>query len=105
MKAAAKGDSGAAAAAQLKSLGLQLRQDSSLISYIFIKAHQQSKEDDDQQQSHAAQQQQQQQQQQQHKHAVFVTGLPLGLEEDDLAAVFSCFGDVSQVVLHQTKVR
>lgn len=82
---------------QLKSIGLQLRKDSSLISYIFLKAHQ-VREDDQQQQ-----QGQDEQQQHPHKHAVFVTGLPLGLEENDVEAVFSCFGGVSQVVLHNTK--
>jgi hypothetical protein len=106
--AAAAAGALAPAAPQLKSIGLQLRKDSSLICYIFVKRHQQGAEE-----PAAAQQQQQQQQdepeaaaqQQQHKHAVFVAGLPLDLEEDDLAAVFSCFGDVAQVVLHTTKAR
>jgi hypothetical protein len=98
---------------QLKSIGLQLRNDSSLISYIFLKAHQPREDDHSQQQQQQQQQaaagtsgqQQLLEQQQVARHAVFAAGLPLGLTEEDLEAVLSCFGDVAQVVLHHTKVR
>lgn len=93
-----------AAAAPLKSLGLQLRKDSSLICYIFLKAHQPAHESSGGAAAAAPDHVQAAMQQQQHRNAVFVAGLPLGLEDDDLAAVFSCFGEVAQVVLHTTKV-
>lgn len=37
-------------------------------------------------------------------HTIFVAGLPLGVDQSSLQAVFECFGDVAQVVLHSTKV-
>ncbi|GBF94015.1 hypothetical protein Rsub_07283 [Raphidocelis subcapitata] len=102
--AAAAAAPSAAPQPAMKSLGLQLRKDSSLICYVFLKAHQPKDEAQQPGQQQPGQQQQEQaQQQQQAQNTVFVAGLPLGLSEEDVGAVLSCFGDVAGVVMHHTK--
>eukprot|EP00195_Chlamydomonas_chlamydogama_P016605 CAMPEP_0202911018 /NCGR_PEP_ID=MMETSP1392-20130828/53771_1 /ASSEMBLY_ACC=CAM_ASM_000868 /TAXON_ID=225041 /ORGANISM="Chlamydomonas chlamydogama, Strain SAG 11-48b" /LENGTH=153 /DNA_ID=CAMNT_0049601367 /DNA_START=163 /DNA_END=620 /DNA_ORIENTATION=- len=71
--------------APLHHLGLRHRPGTPFISYIGIKPHQHA--DSDQYQGTAA----------------FITGLPLGFNEAVVTDVFSCFGEVTQVVLHRTK--
>jgi hypothetical protein len=69
-----------------KSLGLQLHPDSAVVSYVYIK-RQKLQEGD----SSAA-------------HALYVTGLPLGLDEAALQAIFQLFGEVVDIVMHPSKV-
>jgi hypothetical protein len=82
-------DAGDHASADFKALGLRLYPAHAplLITYLYLKQHT-AKETGGAVPG-----------------AVFVTGLPLGLDESSLRAVFGCFGDVAQVVLHATKVR
>lgn len=70
-----------------KSIGLRLHASSSVISYVFIKRHRSKQE------------------QAPVENAIFVTGLPLGLDEQHTRAVFGCFGAVSQVLLLHAKVK
>jgi hypothetical protein len=76
------------AAQGFKSLGLQLHPDSSLITYVYIKR--QKAQDGDAAST---------------AHALYVTGLPLGVDEAALQAIFELFGDVEDVVMHPSKVR
>lgn len=76
------------AAQGFKSLGLQLHADSSLITYVYIKR--QKAQDGDAAST---------------AHALYVTGLPLGVDEAALQAIFQLFGDVEDVVMHPSKVR
>jgi hypothetical protein len=69
-----------------KSLGLRLHKGSPFLVYVFMKAHQPSPNE------------------QGVSDILYVTGLPLGLDDDSLAAIFSCFGEVQDVVLHPSKV-
>lgn len=71
---------------QLKTIGLRTRQGSPFITYVSIKRHEAKHNISVQ------------------DNAVFVAGLPLGLDEDICKQIFSCFGEVGQVVLHQSKV-
>lgn len=75
------------AAGGLKALGLRLCPGSPFISYVTFKVHKAAGE------AHVQ------------GPALFVAGLPLSLDEGGVAAVFGCFGDVRQVVLHPSKVR
>jgi ABC-type transport system involved in cytochrome bd biosynthesis fused ATPase/permease subunit len=75
------------AAQGFKSLGLQLHPDSSLITYVYIKR--QKAQDGDAAST---------------AHALYVTGLPLGVDEAALQAIFQLFGDVEDVVMHASKV-
>lgn len=68
-----------------KALGLRLYKDTPLITYIYLKQHT-NKEGGAEV-----------------PNTLFAAGLPLGMDQDSLRAVFSCFGEVSQVVLHHTK--
>jgi hypothetical protein len=71
---------------ELKPLGLRLRKGSPFISYILVK-----------QQTVGVSEEQA-------DRAIFVAGLPLGVEPDVLREIFTCFGDVDQVALHPSKV-
>ncbi len=73
-----------------KALGLRLHTASPFITYVYLKQHRSSASSDGD--AGAV------------PHAVFVAGLPLGVDEAQLLEVFSCFGVVSKVVLHATKV-
>lgn len=69
-----------------KCLGLQLHQGSPVISYIFIKRQKAIE-------GHSNV-----------SNALYVTGLPLGLDETALEAIFQLFGEVGNVVMHPSKV-
>lgn len=71
---------------QLKTIGLRTRQGSPLITYVAIKRHEAKHNISVQ------------------DNAVFVAGLPLGFDEAVTKQVFSCFGEVCQVVMHHSKV-
>lgn len=71
---------------EYKSLGLRLHANSPCISYVFAKHHKPLDSD-----SEVA-------------NALYVTGLPLGLDEVSLESIFSVFGEVANVVVHPTKV-
>lgn len=79
-----------AAAQGFKSLGLQLHPGSSVVSYVYMK-RQKMQEGADSSASMAA-------------HALYVTGLPLGLDEASLQSIFQLFGEVEDVVMHPSKV-
>eukprot|EP00775_Hariotina_reticulata_P013701 gene13701-13823_t len=76
---------GANSSKEYKSLALRLHKSSPCLVYVFIKK----------QQPHPNEQEV--------SNALYVTGLPLGLDDDSLAAIFSCFGPVQDVVLHPSK--
>lgn len=81
------------AAQGLKSLGLQLHQGSSLVTYVYIKRQKAQGGVDAERTTAAAA-----------AHALYVTGLPLGLDEASLQAIFQLFGEVVDVVMHPSKV-
>lgn len=70
----------------LRMLSLRLSPGSPFLTYIAIKPHRAKAGEPDPGPS------------------LFLSGLPLNFDEDAVEAVFSCFGDVAQVVLHGTKV-
>jgi hypothetical protein len=70
-----------------KSLGLQLHPESAVVSYVYIKRQKLQESD-----SSAP------------THALYVTGLPLGLDEAALQAIFQLFGEVVDIVMHPSKV-
>jgi hypothetical protein len=74
------------AAQGFKSLGLQLHPASKVISYVYIKR--QKGQDGDASLANA----------------LYVTGLPLGLDEAALQTIFELFGEVLDVVVHPSKV-
>jgi hypothetical protein len=73
-------------AKEFQSLGLRLHADTPHISYVFIKHHKPKEGEAEV------------------PNALYVAGLPLGLDEVSLEAVFSVFGHVANVVLHPSKV-
>eukprot|EP00878_Enallax_costatus_P032670 GHUV01035920.1.p1 GENE.GHUV01035920.1~~GHUV01035920.1.p1 ORF type:complete len:166 (+),score=35.05 GHUV01035920.1:268-765(+) len=75
----------AAGSKDYKALGLRLHVNSPFISYVFIKHHVGHDSD-----SEVA-------------NALYVTGLPLGLDEVSLEGIFAVFGEVANVVVHPTK--
>jgi hypothetical protein len=68
---------------EYKALGLQLGTSFPFVSYVIIKQHVSE----------------------QTKAGLFVAGLPYSISTDTLTTVFSCFGVVTGVVLHPSKVR
>jgi hypothetical protein len=72
---------------ELRTLGLRLRSGSPFISYVLVKKQTVGISEE------------------QADRAIFVAGLPLGVDSDVLRDIFSCFGAVDQVALHQNKVR
>lgn len=68
----------------LRTFGLRYRQGSPFITYISIKQHKGAETAG--------------------SSSVFVAGLPFGFDESLVAQLFACFGEVSQVVLHSSKV-
>ena len=76
----------AAASKEYKPLGLRLHVNSPFISYVFIKHHVAHDSE-----SEVA-------------NALYVTGLPLGLDAVSLESIFAVFGEVANVVVHPTKV-
>jgi hypothetical protein len=71
---------------EYSSLALRLHPTAPYLAYVFVKKHK-SKEEEVQT-----------------PNALYVTGLPYGLNQEHVEAIFSCFGGVEQVVLHQTQV-
>lgn len=71
---------------EFTSLGLRLHADSPCISYVFLKHHKPKEGEAE------------------ILNALYVTGLPLGLDEVSLEAVFQVFGPVVNVVVHPTQV-
>lgn len=67
---------------QLKPLGLRLREGDLFLRHLFIKQHRGA----------------------QAGSALFISGLPAGMDEAMLAYAMSCFGEVEQAVLHPSKV-
>lgn len=67
----------------MQALGVRLKQ-GSLCQHIYIKEHGGAAGGTDS--------------------ALFVSGLPLRLQEDHFVRLFSAFGSVQQAVLHSTKV-
>jgi len=67
-------------------IGLRLNPSSPFVSYVYVKQHRLKESGIDV------------------DNTVFVAGLPLGVDESSLKAIFGCFGEVAQVVLHGTKV-
>jgi hypothetical protein len=82
MPAAASGGS-----KEYSSLALRLHPTAPYLAYVFVKKHK-SKEEEVQT-----------------PYALYVTGLPYGVNQEHVEAIFSAFGGVEQVVLHQTQVR
>jgi len=78
----------AEAKAPLQPLGLRVRPGSPFIACVVLKRHEPA--------ASAASAQ---------DNAVFVAGLPLGVDEEALTAMFSCFGAVAQAVMHPTQAR
>ncbi|WIA09053.1 hypothetical protein OEZ85_008467 [Tetradesmus obliquus] len=72
-------------AKEFTSLRLRLHADAPHISYVFIKHHKPKEGEAEV------------------PNALYVAGLPLGLDEVSLEAVFSVFGHVANVVLHPSK--
>lgn len=75
-----------AAGIDYRSLGLRLHADSPFISYVFVKRHKPHAEEAD------------------IPNALYVTGLPLGLDQASLEAIFQLFGGVADVVMHPSRV-
>ncbi|GLI60389.1 hypothetical protein VaNZ11_002535 [Volvox africanus] len=73
---------------RIHTLGLKIRRSNPFIHYIAIKAHVQPKTPGREEGVGAA---------------LFVSGLPLGVDERNLTEIFECFGPVSQAVLHPLK--
>lgn len=71
---------------QLRMLSLRLSPGSPFLTYLAIKPHRVKPGELDPGPS------------------LFLSGLPFSFGEEAVEAVFSCFGDVQQVVLHGTKV-
>lgn len=75
-----------ASSKEYKSLGLRLHADSPFICYVFVKQHKAQDAGEDM------------------ANALYVTGLPLGLDDEvSLESIFSVFGAVANVVVHPTK--
>jgi hypothetical protein len=74
------------AAAELAILSLRIKPGSPFLTYIGIKAHKLKSGDSNIEQS------------------LFISGVPLNFGEDALIAVFTCFGDINQVIMHHNKV-
>jgi hypothetical protein len=68
-----------------KLLGLQLHPGSSVVSYVYIKRQKA-------QDGHSI------------SNALYVTGMPLGVDEEALQAIFQLFGAVEDIVMHPSKV-
>ncbi|GAX84464.1 hypothetical protein CEUSTIGMA_g11884.t1 [Chlamydomonas eustigma] len=73
------------AAAELAMLSLRIKPGSPFLTYVGIKTHKLKPGDLNIEQS------------------LFVSGVPLNFGVEALQAVFSCFGDISQVILHHNK--
>jgi hypothetical protein len=70
-----------------KTLGVKLRQGSPFISQIAVRRAAVKDLAEDQAQT-----------------TVYLSGLPLGVDEEIVQNICTCFGGVDQVVLHQSKV-
>jgi hypothetical protein len=94
--AAAAVAAAAAAPSEYKSLGLRLHAASPFISYVFLKRHTAAAaaHEGDAPAANASTA----------TTALYVTGLPLGLDEGSLASIFGLFGGVTDVVMHPSKV-
>ncbi|GIL93652.1 hypothetical protein Vretifemale_21054, partial [Volvox reticuliferus] len=73
---------------RIHTLGLRSRRSNPFIHYIAIKAHVHPEAPGSEEAVRAA---------------LFVSGLPLGVDERSLTEIFECFGPVSQAVLHPLK--
>jgi hypothetical protein len=71
--------------AGLRMLRVRHKAGNPFLSYVAIKAHMSGKQRD--------------------SPSLFLSGIPLGMEEGSVEQVFACFGDIQQVVLHPNKVR
>ncbi|KAF8072922.1 Rrp7a [Scenedesmus sp. PABB004] len=69
---------------EFRSLGLRLHASSPVVSYVFVKRHREGE-------GEAA------------ANALYVTGLPLGVDEVSLGSIFGVFGAVEQTVMHPSK--
>lgn len=69
--------------AGLRMLRVRIKAGSPFLSYVAIKAHMSGKQRD--------------------SPSLFLSGIPLGLDEESVEQVFACFGDIQQVVLHPNK--
>ncbi|KXZ54941.1 hypothetical protein GPECTOR_3g110 [Gonium pectorale] len=76
------------ASEKIHTLGLRLGHSNPFLQYLVVKPHGQSKNSAGAENSAAA---------------LFVSGLPLGVDEDALRELFEAFGAVSQAVLHPLK--
>lgn len=85
-EAAAAAASTIAGNKEYRSLGLRLHVNSPFISYVFVKHHAAHDSEVDV------------------ANALYVNGLPLGLDEVSLESIFAVFGAIRNVVVHPTKV-